>query len=407
MTLLTPNATVVDTAAPLEWFLQNGYYQVGSKIFAHKIYALQEASQSQQTIDWNFNKSIFDKFDWRKPLGINLLELYRIRAEQIRNKYRYIIAMWSGGGDSTTMVEAFCDNGIHLDEVVCVWPITQSQNLYTPNPLDRSGENMPSEWDFSIKPQIEKLKKKYPNLKITIIDQDLAEKEEYRDDTVRIVGKHSYLAIQKGRHIDRLIQQRQETYGHGVATIWGISPVDVIKTDNWLSMYFCDQVMGQCMTSDYTLSGVHRKIEYFYWSPEFPELIREQAHVLLNDLNVNPHHRAYIYHYKLQKDGSFLCQHSADYEITRQWKKSLIYPNYPRNQFQVAKQIDSHHFSTWETWFHRQSHAQEFLDPWQSAIQQHQKLIDSQYLVMHNSVVCRYKMFFSPFYTIGRIKDIN
>lgn len=397
------NIEIVGTVAPLSWFENNGFYQVGQKIFPFKIQALQEATRTRQSVHWNFNDRIFQSFDWREPLNTSLLELYRLRALQLRQRYRYLMLMWSGGGDSTTAIEAFCDNGIHLDEVVCFWPISDAEKSYRPDPTNIQGENYASEWDFSIRPQIDKLRAKYPNLKLTIVDQKIIEREEYHDDTVTICDKHSYLTIQRWRNLDNLIKARQDEHGDGVATIWGISPIEVYQLDDWLATRFVDSAAGAGYISDYTPKGVHRKVEYFYWSPDLPELIREQGHVLLRDLNTNPRNRLFIERLERQADGTLLSVYEPDHELNRRWKKSLFYPNYPRAQFQVVKQTDSHTFATWETWFHRDPHAREFLDPWASAINEHQKLIDQRFMVRKNGKVISYVKCHTPYYIIGRL----
>ena len=122
---------IIDTTAPLNHFAKNGYYTVGNKIFNHNIYAYQEATKTNSDVNWHFNDEVFLKQDWKTPIQIPLLELYRMRAEQLRQKYDYLILCWSGGGDSTTMLESFLDNNIHLDEVVLLWPLKQTKGRYT------------------------------------------------------------------------------------------------------------------------------------------------------------------------------------------------------------------------------------------------------------------------------------
>jgi len=58
--------------------------------------------------------------DWTKEPKESFKELCRQRAEQIRDTYDYVIVYFSGGSDSTTVMNAFLDNGIKIDEVVTI-----------------------------------------------------------------------------------------------------------------------------------------------------------------------------------------------------------------------------------------------------------------------------------------------
>jgi len=58
--------------------------------------------------------------DWTKEPKKSLKELMRQHAQLIRDSYDYIILYFSGGSDSTTMVNAFLDNNIYVDEIVTI-----------------------------------------------------------------------------------------------------------------------------------------------------------------------------------------------------------------------------------------------------------------------------------------------
>lgn len=60
----------------------------------------------------------YDSLDWSKEPNLSLHELYKYRAQQLRDKYKYIILYFSGGSDSLTVLNAFVKNNIKLDEVV-------------------------------------------------------------------------------------------------------------------------------------------------------------------------------------------------------------------------------------------------------------------------------------------------
>jgi len=420
---------VEDNPLPLSEIAKNGYYQVGTKIYSHKILALQEATRTGLSVRWNFNNEAFGAFNWRTSSGVGLRELYRLRAVQLRNKYKYIILAWSGGGDSTTMIQSFCDNNIPVDEVVISWPVSLQDGNYTPSSKDISATNMPSEWEFSVKPMMDRLKKQYPTLKITIADNQL-NKNEYADDTVLIAEKHSYMSIQRWRALDRVIQDRTEKY-HDVVCVYGVSPVDISLLDDWVAVNFCDSNLAAGVVTDITLQGWKRQVEFFYWSPDMPEIPREQAHILLQELNANPKLKQLIPQYSMKKTGtadislkkvyypgddkSILIEvlHQVSeygdgdwqHEMSRRWKKSLFYRDYPLDNFQVIKQSDTHSRNgTWESFLAKNPHADEYYNPWESAVRAHQALIDPKFFIMKNGQISSYTKYFTPWYPIGRLK---
>lgn len=400
--MLNTPYTVADTVAPFEHFAKNGYYTVGNKIYSHKIYALQAATQSGSIVQWHFNEDVFSKFDWRTREQVPLTELYRIRAQQLRQKYEYLILCWSGGADSTNILDTFLTNNIHLDEVVVLWPVTQTQGKYTPN-LSVEGTNMNSEWDYAIKPRIEWLNKHHPKIKVTVQDFLIEpNKHEYADDTVTVTEKHGYVTIQKYRAFDSLLEDRSLSRHVGVMV--GVSPVDVVRLDDYLAVYFMDTPLTG-PKADYTINGCPRNIEYFYWSPDLPELIKEQGHILLSHLNQNPRSREVVPCLRLQKDLTFKLTHTADHELLRSLRKSLLYPTWDNRILQVKKAQDTHHYLNWYSWFYNNPHSKEYLDPWRSAIESHQRLIDPKYFKIVNGVVGNYIDFRSKPYILGRLTN--
>ena len=72
-------------------------------------------------ITFHFGDSIFSKIDWSKSLDdISIDSLYKLRATQLREKYDYLAVAFSGGSDSTQILQTFLKNNIFIDEIVCV-----------------------------------------------------------------------------------------------------------------------------------------------------------------------------------------------------------------------------------------------------------------------------------------------
>lgn len=61
--------------------------------------------------------SSFDDVNWTEPTE-TFKELCKQRAQQIRDSYDYIILSFSGGSDSTTVLNTFLENNIYIDEIL-------------------------------------------------------------------------------------------------------------------------------------------------------------------------------------------------------------------------------------------------------------------------------------------------
>ena len=74
----------------LEQNAKLGYYTVGDKTFYHKPSALMESTKTGHFPHWHFNTEAFSKLDTTVEPQIGLRDLYRMRAQQLRDRYDYI-----------------------------------------------------------------------------------------------------------------------------------------------------------------------------------------------------------------------------------------------------------------------------------------------------------------------------
>ena len=88
-----------------------GFYTVGSTKHYIKPEALIDATKTGHFPEWNFNRNVFDHYAWDVEPELNLRELYRIRAQQLRDRYDYIRLEVSGGGDSAIPDDASRSRG--------------------------------------------------------------------------------------------------------------------------------------------------------------------------------------------------------------------------------------------------------------------------------------------------------
>jgi hypothetical protein len=268
-----------------------GYWQVGDKKFLSKYDAQVEGTKNIQRVRYVYFDEVWKNFD-RSSLGkFSLKELYRIRAQQLRDEYDYLIVYFSGGGDSYNVIRSFLDNGIKLDEVCVKWPMAAIKaGVYTPNQTDLSPRNTLSEWDFAIKPKLEWLAQNHPEVKINIVDwtENFSEKS-YTLELFQHVNNFNDIEIpfmMSYSESERALVEK----GKKVGSIYGIEKPKMFRVSGKWFMSFID--MATSMGTPSTINPLGT--EYFYWSPKFPILAFEQANVLADHLDSNPGLKKYF-----------------------------------------------------------------------------------------------------------------
>lgn len=91
------------------------HYQVGDQTFKNKFQAARHAIQSKHDLHFNMYESVFDKCDWTTEPTMSWNQLLDLRANQIAAKGKPIVLYFSGGTDSYTIYKVFERNNIHID----------------------------------------------------------------------------------------------------------------------------------------------------------------------------------------------------------------------------------------------------------------------------------------------------
>lgn len=236
---------------------------------------------------------MYGSIDWSTPIETPLDDLYKIRAQQLRNEYDHLILNFSGGKDSINILLTFLNNNIFLDEIVMNFPFPMESGFNTD---DTTANNNFSEIKFAAKVILDKYKHLIDPRTI-IRSQDLAEpnlKLLARDDWFDLLPSHtsctvtsrmtSYLYDEKV--IDLAMKQKH------VASILGIDKPRILYENGTYFSTFTDLPMHAVT---YPALPEHRAMidnyihpEPFYWTPYLPELVVKQAQVVVAALDVDP-----------------------------------------------------------------------------------------------------------------------
>jgi hypothetical protein len=387
-----------DSKAPFWMIKKNGYYKVGSKNFIHKTLALTGASRAKQNVLWEFNSDVFSKCDWQTPIQSSILELYKLRAQQLRNKYDHLILAYSGGPDSDGVLDSFLINNIHLDEIVIQWPekLTKGKFIVSNN---RDATNILSEYELTAKPKLEYVKKNFPRTKITFLDMDTLD-DEYSEDMFTLANDSvDYIALKRQRQI-HAVSSAYINKGVNVAIIYGFDK----PTFNMVDGYFCALFLDRRIQVVSDLGdGKERNVEFFYWSPDLPEISIKQAQIFYEYFKANP---KYIDYLTRKNNGVF--EHRTTYEEGNQIRdliSMLVYPTWDMNKFQVHKSrnvIISEHYAFFRTNIFGNNRWQESHT---SALKNQLFAIDARFFERGRSST--FIPFTSGSYRIGKLEQTN
>lgn len=382
------NLRLEDDLAPVSFLERNGYYRVGDKNFNFKINALEEATRTHQSVTWEFNNDVYRNLNWRVNTNIGLKNLYRIRAQQLRDKYDYLVLSFSGGGDSFTVLKSFIDNNIKLDEIICDWPLKYTETKHNTT-RHNSAENYLSEWDLAIKPVLKYLGEHHPEIKITVTDSLAELTEEDAEDTCTITQIHNYISVKRYRVISSRLRELTELYDK-VSIILGIEkPMITIENDIFCVLFSDEHCWFKSSITDY-----ERNVEYFYWSADLPEIILEQGHAIYQELKNNKQLLDLFNKNPVNPDVVF--------QANRDFIKSVIYPDWNSRIFQANKGT-SLIYNEQYAWFFNQYHTRE-VQSWESSMNARLALVDRKYLNFFDNLKFKgYNRFYTRLYPIGKL----
>jgi hypothetical protein len=135
-----------------------GFYQINDvrTYSKHEFMFLQK--QRPGDWKWDYNNQFFSQYNWSQEPIESINELYRRRAQQLRNDYDYLVVYYSGGYDSANLLYAFLDNNIHIDELCVFYSSTDRESFQY------------EELRYFTLDKLKVIKQLYPKLKIRMLD---------------------------------------------------------------------------------------------------------------------------------------------------------------------------------------------------------------------------------------------
>jgi hypothetical protein len=367
-----------------------GYYRLGPEEYEFKVQALIAAAKSAHNMttgslphpDFVFNNDFFSTVNWQSEPSQSLSWLYRQRAQQIREKYDYVILSYSGGSDSWNILNVFLQNNIKLDEIVVSVPITATQNAKH-DAEDYSYLNYWMEYYTVVLDDLKTLAVSHPNIKITVNDWS-ANADKFQLDPEWITRRSNFCGLYVN---NRLSLERITNSSHkfrNIGYVFGIDKPRVCYKDSKFYLYFLDFYMNTVFMWDHSINESW-DVELFYWAPESAALLRKQAHIVKRFFQQNPMFLPYI---------GWGNNTPAFRQFYESLIRGLLYPGYDLTRWTPSKPLKLLHSTGFDTVV--SDMAPQLIEQWREDVNDFTQQIDPRFITAGQELVG----FVSDFYEI-------
>ena len=231
-----------------------------------------DAMVSHKDCYFYYNDREFMTVDWKSAPHETLDGLYRQRAQSIRDENEYVILAYSGGIDSTAVLEAFYYNNIHVDEILMVGAFAQDK-------VHGDDANHNADLYLNAFPTLRKLD--LVHSKITISDYSLMFDDPEVFPIIRNWGTEWYKRIGYYLSVHNLFWHHLPTFlptGKQTAVVFGNEKMPRVFFDFETKKY-CLDFFDPSFTDYGNLpyDGDYKRVNFY----STPDIIRKQAHLLL------------------------------------------------------------------------------------------------------------------------------
>jgi hypothetical protein len=253
------------------------HYNVGGKRFLRILDAIKEMKETGSSYRFSFLEGIWDGIDWTNEPTESWEDLCRERAVQIRAKCDWLRIWYSGGRDSLLALTSFLDNNIKVDEVVVVnnpYDLEKNHDINT--------VTLPSARQLLFNKNI-----KLTEYNLEISDWQRTFSRYWTEKGFGgLAGHNAFLPCDYTEYIRHRpdIFTAESNSNLRVSNVMGLDKPKIRIRNGWIETYFQDSPFRLHMYDN-------EDQEYFYFSPDLPQLHVKQTWMLVNYLKKNYQHK--------------------------------------------------------------------------------------------------------------------
>ena len=375
-------------------YLNKGHYTCNGKTFFNKIEAIMEANTHPHTwVEWNFHDEIFGKYNWSKEPNFSLQDLYKTRAQQLRDNYDHIVLFYSGGPDSHTILDSFIKNNIRLDEIY-LYGAYEAEDKVNSKLGSNNDPGYYTREVYQALPLVKKLAKER-NIKVNVFDwtRHILDELTNNPDWIWHTGVRFDPSCSVRYKFHKLFREHSEMRHKGkrVAFVYGVDKPRLIRDDTSIYFSFLDVIMSLSTMPSAEIRGEYwENDELFYWSPNMPEICIKQSHAVVNYLK-----------FLKRVDVIKHVKNLAGFHDTEYYKhvNRVIYPEWNHDMWQIKKPSGTI-YNEMTKWFFDFKEAQPARQKWESSLQELGRVVGDNWF-NENTVFSGIRGHLSPYYKIA------
>jgi hypothetical protein len=251
------------------------YYSEDGTNFSNRIEAIRYHLASGSKIFCYYYDDVYDKLDWTVEPEGTLDFHYKQQAQKIRDEHDYVILCYSGGFDSTNILETFHYNNIKLDKIVVQGPF--KQDVHSGSDENQNGEIYENAFPY--------LNQLGLNSIVQVVDNtdfygDMTQFSIYAmgDSWVNYIGARYSPHHFFWRDLPKYVVPK-EYEDKKIAIVWGIDKPYLFKSSGKFVFRFRDGVLTTYGRSIQPTQANINNIN-FYWDPTYPLILLKQLHTL-------------------------------------------------------------------------------------------------------------------------------
>lgn len=327
---------------------QFGFYTVGTNFKTYsKLLAIEEMQRTGIHLEWHFNEHIFKNYNWKLEPSQSLEQLYKERAQRIRDSYDYIVLWYSGGADSRCMLEAFVSNDIKVDEIA---------NFVSYDADKDKHSVLNEEIFFNAVHHINEIKELYPDIKHRVVDISQIISDIYLRPDVKFEHIYNIKGIMSANSLARsYIREYVNDYksiidsGKRMCFLWGAEKPRLLKINGSWNTCFLD-VFSETNLRLQTMDKVGYFDEWFFWAPDAASIVAKQSHLLMKAMQA----AETVPEMLSSVSGAHLPKSDNGLYLKNNIYHSLIYPGW-RSDLVVAPKPQNLLLSERDNWFWSQN----------------------------------------------------